>query len=174
MQLPILLAHVHQWRFLLCRSAVRWPLVSSVLQLVCATAGKTVRNSIGRLVCEPCRGYAVVRQECSTSVWRHRSCHMQVSSVLQQYMVDDLLQVAIDIRLLYSHQKIVFEGRLFWDQCGTDPNFCWLPFGNSSEILVLWTQENRFVRNLSVYLGNLAVPIWPSPWGSCLVFRFRW
>ena len=35
---------------------------------------------------------------------------------------------------------------------------CWLPFGNSSEILVLWTQENRSVGNPSVCLGNLAMP----------------
>ena len=68
--------------------------------------------------------------------------HMQVSSVLQQCMVDDLLLVAIDTRRHDSHLKIVLGGKPFWGQCGKDPNFCWLPFGNSSEILTSWTQEN--------------------------------
>ena len=38
---------------------------------------------------------------------------MQVFSVLQQYLVDDLLLVVIDIRHHDSHQKIFFERRLF-------------------------------------------------------------
>ena len=95
---------------------------------------------------------AVLCQECSTSVGRHRSCHMQVSSVLQQYVVDDLLLVAIDMRHQDSRHKTVLEERLF---C----NLCWLPDGNSSEILVLWKQRNRSVGNPSACRGNLAVPI---------------
>ena len=82
---------------------------------------------------------------------------MQVSPVLQQYMVDDLLLVAIDRRHHDSNHKIVLEGKLFRDQRGKDPNFCWLP------ILAWWTQENRSVGILSIYLGNLAVPIWFLP-----------
>ena len=81
--------------------------------LVHVTAENTVRNSIDQLVWEPCHSDAVLRLECSTSVWWRRSCPMQVSSVLQQHMVDDLLLVAIDIRHHDSHHKIVLEGRLF-------------------------------------------------------------
>ena len=39
---------------------------------------------------------------------------MPVSSVLQQYLVDDLLLVAIDIRHHNSHRKIVLERKLFY------------------------------------------------------------
>ena len=74
-------------------------------------------------------------------------------------MVDDLLLVAIDIRHHDSHHQTVLEERLFRDQCGKDLNFCWLPSGSSSEILVLWKQENRSVCNPSARLGNLAVPV---------------
>ena len=38
---------------------------------------------------------------------RHRSNHMQVSSVLQQHFLDDLLLVAIDIRKHDSHRETV-------------------------------------------------------------------
>ena len=131
---------------------MRWPLVSSVPKLAHATADNTVRNSIDRLVWESYHKCVVLCQECSTSVGRHRSCHMQVSSVLQQYVVDDLLLVAIDIRHHDSHHKTVLEERLF---C----NLCWLPDGNSSEILVLWKKENRSVGNPSACRGNLAVHI---------------
>ena len=98
---------------MVCRSAVRWPLVSSVPKLAYATAKNTVRNSIDRLVWEQCQSYAVLCRECSTSVWGHHSCHMQVSSVLQQCMVDDLLLVAIDIPHHDSDHRIVLEGGLF-------------------------------------------------------------
>ena len=43
----------------------------------------------------------------------HRSCHLQISSVLQQYLVDDLLLVAIDTRHHDSYHKTVLEERLF-------------------------------------------------------------
>ena len=91
----------------------------------------------------------------------HHSYRVQVSSILQQYMVDDLLLVAVGTQRHDSHHKTVLEGRLFLDQCGKDPNFCWLPFGNSSEIQVQWKQENLSVGNHSACPGNLAVPTWP-------------
>ena len=43
----------------------------------------------------------------------HRSCHMQVSSVLQQFLVDDLLLVAVGTQHHDSHHKTVFAERLF-------------------------------------------------------------
>ena len=43
------------------------------------------------------------------------------------------------------------------------PTFCWLPFGNSSEIRVLWKQENPSADSPSVCPGNLSIPIWPLP-----------
>ena len=61
-------------------------------------------------------------------------------SVLQQYMVDDLLPVAIDTRHHGSHHKIVFEGKLFlrsvWERS---------QLLLAAEIMVLWKQENRIV-----------------------------
>ena len=71
---------------------------------------------------------------------------MQVSSILQQNMVDDLLLVAIDTRHHDSHHEIVLEGKLFSDQCRQDPNFSAV----LSEILASWTQGNRFAGHLSV------------------------
>ena len=59
----------------MCRSAVRWLLVSSVLTLAHATAKNTVRNNIDRLVWEPCHSCAVPCRGFSTSVWERRSCH---------------------------------------------------------------------------------------------------
>ena len=55
-----LIAHVlvfSEGVFSLCHSAVRWPLVSSVPKLAYATVKNTVRNSIDRLVWEPCHSY---------------------------------------------------------------------------------------------------------------------
>ena len=105
----------------------------------------------------------MLRQEYSTSVWVHRSCHSQVSSVLQKYMVNDLLLVAIDLRNHDLHHKIVLEGRLYLDQY--------------SKLLLaaIWqlirspglvNAGNRSVGDSSVCLGNLAAPIWPR--GICI------
>ena len=114
--------------------------------------GITARNSIDRLVWEPCRSYAVPCHECSTSVGAHRSYHLQVSSVLQQYMVDDLLLEASDIRPLDSHhrdclwRKAVL--RSMWKKS--------LPSGNSCEIrtcyVILWFElpQMNEVKNLIV------------------------
>ena len=84
---------------------MRWSFVPSVPKLAHATVSNTARDSIDRLVWEPCHSYAVPCQGYSTSVGRHHSCHMQVSSVLQQYLADDLLLVAIDTRHHDSHHK---------------------------------------------------------------------
>ena len=70
MQLPFLIAHAILSRRLVCRSAVRWHLVSSVPKLVYATVSNKARNSIDRVVWEPCNSSAVLCQECSTSVGR--------------------------------------------------------------------------------------------------------
>ena len=60
------------------------PSSPSFPKLAHATASNTARNSIDRLVREPCHSYAVPCQGCSTSVGWHGSCQVQVSSVLQQ------------------------------------------------------------------------------------------
>ena len=80
---------------LLCDGSLK----SSVPKLAYATVKNTACNSINRHVWEPCHSNAVLCQECPT--------HMQVSSVLQQYMLDDLLLVAVDIRHHDSHHKTV-------------------------------------------------------------------
>ena len=135
--------------------------VPSVPELAHATVSNTVRGNIDQLVWEPCHNYAVPCQVCSTSVWGHSSCHMQVSSILQQYMVDDLLLVAIDTRHHDSHHKTVLEGRLFGINVKKIPTFagCHL----ATHLLVLWKQGNRFAGNPSACLGNFAVPISPLP-----------
>ena len=88
-------------------------LIPSVPKLAHATVSNTARNSIDLLVWEPCHSYAVLCQECSTIVEMHHSYHMQVSSILQQQMVDDLLLVAVGTQHHDSHHKIVLEERLF-------------------------------------------------------------
>ena len=136
MQPPHLTAHVFQSRRLLYRSAVRWPFVSSVPEHAHATVLNTVRCNIDQLVWESYHKCVVPFQECSTIVEVHHSYHMQVSSILQMYMVDGLLLVAVGTQHHDSHHKTVLEEWLFWDQCGKDPNFCQLPSGSSSEIQV--------------------------------------
>ena len=69
---------------------------------------------------------------------------------------DDLLLVAIDTQHHDSHHKTVLEEKLQCEKCS---NSCWLPFGNSSEIQVLWEQANPSVDVPFVCLGNLSVPI---------------
>ena len=88
---------------------------------------------------------------------RHRSCHLQVSSIWQQCTEEDLLLVATDKQHHGSHHETVLEGRLSRDQCEKDPNFCWLPSGNSSEIRVFWNQGKRSVDSLSACPGNLTM-----------------
>ena len=90
------------------RSAVRWPLVSSVPKLAHATVKNTQQH-------RSARGNHAIATQCLVKnvPSGHLSCHMQVSSVLQQYMVGDLLLVAIDIRHHDSHHKIVLEEKLF-------------------------------------------------------------
>ena len=136
-----------------------------------ATVLSRTRNSIDQLAWETCHNYTVPCQRYPTSVWEPHSCHMQVSSILQQCMEDDLVLVVGDIQHHGSHHKIVLEGKLFWDQYEKDPIFCWLPCGNSSEIWVLWKQGNQSVSILSVCLGNLSIPIWSLLWGIVLFVR---
>ena len=134
----------------------------------------TTRNSIDQIAWEPRHNYTVLCQGCSTSVGRHHACRVQVSSVLQQCKEDDLLLVAIDTQHHSSHHKTVLEGKLSQDQCERCSNFCWLPFGNSSEIPVLWKQGNPSADIPSFCPGNLSVPIWLSPWRSYLVCPSWW
>ena len=112
-----------------------------------------------------CGNHAITTQsflkEVPPSVGGHHSCHMQVSSVMQQCEEDDLLLVAIDTRHHGSHHKTALEDRLFWNQCEKDSNLCWLPSGNSSEIRVLWKQGILFADIPSVCRGNLSIPILP-------------
>ena len=104
----------------------------------------------------------------------HHSRRMQVSSILQQCQEDDLLLVEVDTQHHGSHHRIVLEEQPFWNQYEKDPILCWLPFGNSLKIRVLWKQENQSVCSLSAWLGNLSIPIWLLLWGSCLVCLFWW
>ena len=89
------------------RSAVRWPFVLSVPKLVHATVSNTTRSTIDQLVLESYHKCILLCQELCTIVEEHHSYHMQVSSIFQQYMVDDLLLVAVDIQHHDSHHKIV-------------------------------------------------------------------
>ena len=76
----------------------------------------------------------------------HRSRHMQVSSFLQQYMVDDLLLVAILTYNITIHIiRLPLKESCFEINVEKIATFAGCHFGKSSEILVLWTQENRFV-----------------------------
>ena len=88
-----------------------------------ATVLSRTRNSIDQLAWETWHNYTVPCQRYPTSVWEHHSCHMQVSSILQQCMEDDLVLVVGDIQHHGSHHKIVLEGKLFWDQYEKDPIF---------------------------------------------------
>ena len=137
---PFLIAHAIQLGRCQYRGTVRWSFVSRVPKIAHATALNTARNTIDQLVWEPCHNYTMPCQGCSTRVGKHHSCHMQVSSNLQQCMEDDLLLVAIDAQHHGSHHKTVLEEKLSQDQCEKDPNFCLLPSGNSSKIGFLWKQ----------------------------------
>ena len=91
------------------------------------------------------------------------SCNMQVSSVILQNKVNDLLLGVIDTQHPDSHHKTVFQGRLSQDQCEKCSNSCWLPCGNSSEIQVLWKQGSclliflLFVLETSQYPSGLCL-----------------
>ena len=100
----------------------------------------TTHNNNAKIVSEPYHNYRVLCPECSTSVEGHHSCHKQAFSILQRYEEDDLLLVAIGTQHHDSHHKTVLARKLSWDQCEKCSNSCWLPFGNSSEICVLWKQ----------------------------------
>ena len=113
MQHPFLIAHAIQLGRCLHRATVQWSFVPRVPKLTRATVLSTARNSIDQLVWEPCHNLTVPCQGCSTSVGVHRSCHMQLSSILQQCMEDDLLLVAVDTQRHGSYHKIVLVGMLF-------------------------------------------------------------
>ena len=137
--------------------------VSSVLKLAYATAENTVRGSIDRLLWEPCHSYAVLRQECSTSVWGHRPCHVQVSSVLQQSMVDDRLLVVVGTQHHDSHHKTVLEDCCFEINVEKIPTFavCHLathPNSRSSRRRRICLQVI-----LLFVLETLSIPISPLP-----------
>ena len=151
----------------LCRTAVRWSFVPNVLKLAHAAVSNTVGSNIDHLVREPCHNIAIPYQEWSTNVEEHRSCHMQVSPIWQQYITDDLSLVAIDTRLHVSHKMTVREEMLFWNQIGKDSNHYWRPWGNLFEILVSWRQGNRFCKSL-FYLSWEPLNIHMAfSWGSC-------
>ena len=119
----LLSAHAVSLRCCLYRSTMCNFFVS---RLAHATALSTIHNSIYQVAWEPCHNYTGSCQRCSTSVGWHHSCHKQVSSILQQCMVDDLVLVVVDTQHHGSHHKIVLEEILFWDQYEKDPILCWL------------------------------------------------
>ena len=92
---------------------MRWRFVTCVPKLAHGTVSNTVRSNIDQLVWKSYHRCVVLCQECSTIVEVHRSYHMQVSSILQQYVVDDLLLVAVGTQHHDSRHKTVFEERLF-------------------------------------------------------------
>ena len=97
-----LIVHVIQWRRLMRR--LRWLRVSSVPKLAYATGKNAARKSIDLLVWEPMPQLRSALSRMFTGVGKHRSCHMQISSILQQQMVDVLLLVAVDTRHHDSHR----------------------------------------------------------------------
>ena len=158
MQHPSLISRAIQLGRCLCRAPVRWSLVSRVPKFAHATVLNTARNNMGRhakatqcLVKDvpPASGGIV-----------HAICRF--SSIWQQCMEEELRLVAIDKQHHGSHHKTVLEERLSRDHCEKDPNFCWLPSGNSSEIRVFWNQVKRSVDTHSASPGNLSMP------GLCL------
>ena len=123
MQRPFLIAHVDQHVHLLYSVVVLWCFLPSLSKFAHAAMSNTVRSNIGQLVLESYHNYTVLCQECSTSVEEHHSCRVQVSSILQQWMVDDLLLMAIGAQHHGSHHKIVLQKSCFEINVKKIPSF---------------------------------------------------
>ena len=89
-------------------------------------------------------------------------------------MVDDLLLVAVGTQHHGLHHKIVFEERMFLRSIvEKDPNLCWLPSGNSSEIQVKQNQGNLSANKSFVCPGILLIHISPLPEEVALLDGFN-
>ena len=93
----------------------------------------------------------VLCQECSTSVEEHHSCRVQVSSILQQWMVDDLLLMAIGAQHHGSHHKIVLQKSCFEINVKKIPSFagCHLTAHSNPDLV----EAGESVRKYSVCLS---------------------
>ena len=128
---------------------MRWSFVSKVPKFAHATSLSTAPNSMDQLVWEPCHRYTVPCQGCSarflqscSNVWRMTCFWWQWTHNITVHIIRPLMKCCFEINVK------------------KDPNFCWLPVGNSSEIRVLWKQGNLSADIPSVCPGNLSVPIW--------------
>ena len=82
----------------------------------------------------------------------HHSYHMQVSSILQQCMVDDLLLVATGTQHHGAHHKIVFEEKLF------EINVKKIPSGLCPEEVALLVRLNREYPSPCYMVSRLELP----------------
>ena len=140
MQHLLLSAHAVWLRCCLYRSTVYSSIGSRFAH---ATVLSTTRNSIDQLVWVPCHCYAVLCQRYSTNVWGHHSCHMQVSSILQQCSEDVLLLVEVDTqhhKLFQSAQDCQSGCSRVWsevfqsaDACQSERSHAWSELSQSAD-----------------------------------------
>ena len=78
----------------------------------------------------------------------HHSCHMQVSSILQQCMDDDLLLVVGDTQHHGSHHRNVLEEKLVWDQYEKVSILDRLPFDSCKVLFLLGLETFQYPSGL--------------------------